>query len=171
MCASPSSSPRLRVYFLAGRDPLHETAVSALSCSPLARANAFSFLFRALTPVNLSSVPPPCVLALAFPLVLSFFTSVYPANFSMDSISSWLPPIPFHTFSTTLSDLIPGRPFVTFSHTALSAMAGNLFFGEFLTRYFILPFQLSHVFVSSGYIPSSALNPVFLVVLEYPSTF
>ena len=45
----------------------------------------------------------------------------------------------------------------------------------FLAYYFILPFQLSHVSVLSGYIPSSAinsaLNTVLLVVLEHPSIF
>ena len=39
--------------------------------------------------------------------------------------------------------------------------------------YFILLVQLYHVSISflSGYIPSSALNTVLLVVLEHPSAF
>ena len=88
----------------------------------------------------------------------------------MDSISSWFPPTSVHTFSTTLSHLIPARPCVTFSHTALSAMAGTLFFGMFLTFYCHFNF-LTSLFVLSGYIPSSALDIVLLVVLEHPSTF
>ena len=41
-----------------------------------------------------------------------YFTSVlYPPNFSIDSISSWLPPKSFHTFLTALFHLIPPRPF------------------------------------------------------------
>ena len=34
--------------------------------------------------------------------VLSFFAVLYPPNFYMDSMSSWFPPLPVHTFSTTL---------------------------------------------------------------------
>ena len=73
-------------------------------------------------------------------------------------ISSWFPPVSFHTFSTTLYHLIPARPFVTFSHTALSAMAGNLFFGLLLTLccHFDI---LTSLFVSSGYILTYA-NPI-----------
>ena len=140
--------------FLAGPGPLHEIAVSAFLRSPLGRANTFSFLFLFLTlrqslKWNISSLSP-WILALAFPLIYIFsFTSVlHPANFSMDSISSWFAPIFFRTFSTTLSHLTPARPFVTFSHTALSPMPGNLFFWHipyFLTSLFDFKWVRSQV--------------------------
>ena len=41
-------------------------------------------------------------------IALCFTSVLYPANFSMDSISSWFPPISFQTFSTALSHLVPG---------------------------------------------------------------
>ena len=162
--------------FRAGQGSLHEIATSAFSRtdSPLGRANVFSFLFLLLNPciisINVSSFT--LFLSASFSLVsiLSFTHVLCPANFSMDSISSWFPPISFHAFSTTLSHLIPARPFVNFSHTALSAMAGNLFCGMFLTLYCHFIFLTSLVYFS-GYIPSSALHAVLLVVLEHPRTF
>ena len=96
-----------------------------------------------------------------------------PPNVSTGSLLSWFPPVSCHTFSTTLSYPFPARPFVTFSHTALSATAGNLFFGMFF-MYFILPFQLSHVshLCQAGAFPALLLIlSVLLVVLEHPSTF
>ena len=49
-------------------------------------------------------------------------------------------------------------------------MAGNLLFGMLLTLYCHFNFLTSQ-YVSSGYIPSSAVNTALLVVLEHPSTF
>ena len=108
----PLSTTGKYLSFLAGPNPLHEIAVSALSRKPLGRANTFSFLVLLLTPRKYQSVPPlsPCFLALAFPLLPSFPSVVYTPNFSMNSISSWFHPVSFHTFSTTLSHRIPPRP-------------------------------------------------------------
>ena len=52
-------------------------------------------------------------------------------------------------------------------------MAGNLFFGMFLTLYSgVLIFQRSHVSICFKWVHShSALNAILLVVLEHPSTF
>ena len=123
-------------FFLAGPCPLHEIAVSAFSRSPLGRANTFSFLFLLLTPPKSLKCSASFTLFLSanFSLIstLSFTSVLYPANFSMDSVYSWFPPISFHTFSITLSHLIPARPFVIFFHTAISAMAGNLSFSMLL---------------------------------------
>ena len=49
-------------------------------------------------------------------------------------------------------------------------MAGSLFAGIFFTLFCHFNF-LTSLFVLSGYIPSSALNTVILVVLEHPSIF
>ena len=49
-------------------------------------------------------------------------------------------------------------------------MTGNLFSGIFFTFYCHFNL-LASLFVLSGYIPSSALNTVILVVFEHPSTF
>ena len=126
-------------FFLAGPGPLHEIVVSAFSRSRLGRANTFQFLFLLLTPRKSLKCFSSFILFFSASLSLNsilYFTSVlYPANFSMDSISSWFPPISFHTFSTTLSHPIPARPSVTFSHTARPPMAGSLFSGMFLTLY------------------------------------
>ena len=65
-----------------------------------------------------------------------------------------------------LSQLIPARPPAAFSHTALSTMAGNFFFGTFLTLQCYFNFLVT-LFVLSGYTPSSALNTVLLVILEH----
>ena len=105
-------------FFLADPGPLHEIAISAFSRSPLGRANTFSLWSLLLTHRVSLSVPPrsPCFLVLTFPFFsILYFTSVlYPENFSMDSISSWFPPISFRTSSITLSHLIPARPFGNF---------------------------------------------------------
>ena len=114
-------------FFLAGPHPLHETAVSAFSRSPLGHVNTFY--------CKCSS---PCTLffnatTVAFPFFISFlYFCLPPQNFSMDSM---FPPTSSHTFSTTLSHLSPARHFVPFPHTALLAMAGNLFLGKFLAIY------------------------------------
>ena len=49
-------------------------------------------------------------------------------------------------------------------------MAGKLFSDIFLTLYCRFNF-LTSLFVVTGYIPSSALNTVLLVVFEHPSIF
>ena len=55
------------------------------------------------------------------------------------------------------------------SSAALSTMAGNFVFGVFLTSYWHSNSRL-YQFHVSGYIPSSAISTVLLVVLEHPST-
>ena len=153
---------RLRIYFLLlpapgkllsshrqVQVPHTKIAVSALSRSPLGRANTFSFLSLRFThPLRISK---------CFFSDLAFFLSVslslisilvsalvlYLPNVSADITSSWFPPISFYSFSTTLSRLIPGRPFVPFSLVALSTMAGKPLFRH--VPYFISPFQLCHV--------------------------
>ena len=80
-----------------------------------------------------------------------------------------------HTFSTTLPHLVPARPLVTLSHTALriSSRWQPLFWH---VRYFILPFQLSHVSLCFiwAHIPNSALEYWCITrrtSFEHPSTF
>ena len=96
---------------------------------------------------------------------------MYLPNFSTDVMSSWLPPKSTSIFSQQryVFHLIPTRSFVFFSHTALSAMAGALFFGMFLTLYCHFNF-LATLLVSSGWIPGSALTTALLLdVLEHPT--
>ena len=84
------------------------------------------------------SVPPlsPYFLALAFPSILSFTRSSSPQTFLWTvSLLGFLRYLSILSRVRYLSHLIPARPFVTISHTALSAMAGNLSFGMFLTLY------------------------------------
>ena len=102
--------------------------------------------------------------------IISFTYVLHPPNFSIGSTSSWSPPKSFHVFSATLSHLVPARTFFIFSHTALSTIAGNIVFGIFFILYCHFIFLMSLI-VLGGYIPSSALNTVFLVVVEHPSIF
>ena len=140
-------------------------AVSACSCSPLGRANTFSFLFLPLPPRLSLFVPPlsPYLLALAFPLFLPFlfFSILYPPKFYGQEVlvSSYI--LPYF-----LDYAIPS--YVTLSQTALSAMAGNLVFRMFPTLYCKYNFLTSHLF-QVGTFPSSALDAVSLVVRAHPT--
>ena len=103
--------------------------------------------------------------------LVPFFTSVlYPPNFSIDtSISSWFPPISFHTSRLR---------YPTFFQLALSLLCSIQPYQLWLAASF-LACSFPHIDIStfsrrlvlSGYILSSALQTVFLVVLEHPSTF
>ena len=104
----------------------------------------------------------------------------------MDNISSWSLPTRFR-LPNFLDHVIPpysSSPFSYFLPTSLPGIScarregwQNLLFGKLFTiySYVVLPAQLFmslRVLVLSGYISSSALNTVvLLVVLEYPSTF
>ena len=116
--------PGTSFFFLAGPGHLHESAVQALSRSPLGRANTFSLLFLPSTPLISVKLFPDSILfrsaSLSLLCILSSTSPLQFPNFPADIAPSWFPPISFRTFSTTLSHLIPARPFVTFSHTALS---------------------------------------------------
>ena len=165
-------------FFLAGPSSLHEIAVSAFQRSPLGRANTFSFLPLRVTPrmclecfsdstLFLSAtVAPPRI------FIISSASVMYLPNFSADINYFRFPPIFFHTLSTALPHLVEFRSFVTFSRTALSTMVGNLFLGMLLALYRYCRFNLTmSLFLLNGYIPSSALNAEWLVVLEHPSFF
>ena len=78
--------------------------------------------------------------------------------------------LPYLFNYSTLSHLVPARPFATFSRTTSSTMAGNLFFGMFLSLCCRFNFLIS-LFVLNGYLPSSALSAVVLVVLEHHRSF
>ena len=94
--------------------------------------------------ISISSLDPPEVSerCFSFTLILyaslsqnsalSFLLSSTPANFSMVRMSSWFPPIPFNTYSTTLSHLCRARSFVSFPHTALSANPPTYFWACFI---------------------------------------
>ena len=101
--------------------------------------------------------------------ILPFTSALYPPNFSMDSISSRLPPICLHTLSTTLFHRIPARPFVTFSQTYQLWLATS--FLECSSLYIAISTFLRVDLFLSGHIPSSALNTLLLVVLEHPGAF
>ena len=108
--------------------------------------------------------------SLSFTSLICFTSVLHPPHFSQDGICSWFPPRSFHGLSTTPSYLNPARHFLTFSRTAPSTIAGNTFSGMFLTLNGCFNFPTS-LFVLNGYIPSSALSTVLLVVFEHPSTF
>ena len=144
--------------FLAGPGPLHEIAVSAFSRSPLGRANTFSFLFLLLTPRKSLKCCSSFTLFLSASVsnmyMLSFSSVLYPANFSMDIISSWFLPISFQTFSTTLSHLYSISPFCYFlSYSPISYGWQPLFW------------QLSHVSICL----QVGTFPVLLLILYYSS--
>ena len=110
--------------------------------------------------------------SLSFLPILASISALYLPNFSADITSSWCFP---YILAYFLNYAIPPfssspLPCVTFSHTALSTMDGNLFFGMFLALYCHFNFLMS-LFVFSGYIPSSALNTVLLVVLDPLGSF
>ena len=135
------------VFFLAGPGLPRKIAISACSRSPLARANTFSLLSLLSVPCITSKCYSDFTLVLSASLALTSIISstsvVYLPHFSTDTISFWFRPVSFHTLSTTLFYLIPAHPFVNFSRPALSAVAGNLFFG--MCFYSILSFQLCRV--------------------------
>ena len=153
MCVHPRPPPLdywyISFFFLVGPGPLHEIAVSAFSCSPLGRANTFSFHICLQPPYIstkcFSSFTVFLSANFAFSSVLSFASVLYPPKFSTWTVHlGLLNPKSFHIFSTTLSHLISARPFVTSSRTTLSFMYGwQPLFRHII--YFMLPFQLSHV--------------------------
>ena len=104
-----------------------------------------------------------------------FSSGLYPPNFSMSSMSSWFPPFSVHTFRSYVIDYVISpysnsrfRYVIPFS--ACSCGWQRFFFWH--APYFMLLFKfLTSLFVSSGHIPSSALNVALLVVLEHPSIF
>ena len=136
-------------FFLAVPDHFRKIAVSTFSRSPSGRANTFSFLRLRLNPRMflfgkcLSGFTLSLSASLSLLSILSSASALYLPNFSTDITSSLFPPVPFHTFSTTLSHLIPARHLVTFPHTAVSTMAGNFFFGMFLLLYCRFNFIMS----------------------------
>ena len=85
----------------------------------------------------------------------------------IDIISSWFPPLSFHTFSTRFH-LIPACPFVIFSHTALWQ---TLFFSMFRALYCHFNFLTSRTYLFQVVYSLSALPSVVLVGLEHPSNF
>ena len=100
-------------FFLAGPRPLHKNAVVAVfSQNPSDRADTFSFVSPLLSPRVSLSVS---LLSLFYQLCLSAslslnsilsYSVLYPPNLSMGSIAFGIPPLSFHTFSTTLFHLI-----------------------------------------------------------------
>ena len=126
--ASTSTSPRLLVYIflLSGRSrsPTQKIAVSFLSRSPLGHANMSFIPFPSLNPTYIfeySSLSSFRLHASCFHIsIVSLPFVLFPPNPPMDFISSWFPPMPFYTFSTTPSHLIPAYPFVIFFHTAIN---------------------------------------------------
>ena len=163
ICTS-SSSCRLLAYLfllLASPGPLPEIAVSEFSRCPLGRPNTFPCLLLLLTPlVSLS----PFVLALAFPLFLSILLLLS----CIPQTSLWTVPL----LGFLLHPFIHSRlRYPTLSQLALSSLspmqpyqlyvAGNLFFGMFLTLYGHFNFVTS-LFVSSECISSSPRNTVLL---------
>ena len=177
ICAftSSSSQPLVHLLFLAGPGPLHEIALSEISRSPMGRANTFSFQLLLLAPRKSLGVPPSSPLLLSTRRSLIFILSstyiLCPANLPMGSIYL----LGFLLYPSILSRLRYPTLF-QLALLLLSPPCSPISFGWqplfWHVPCFILPFQLSHVFcVLSGYIPSSALNTVFLVVLEHRSTF
>ena len=163
-------------FFLAGPGSLHKIAVSAFSRSPLGRANTFSFLFLLLTPRKSLKCSSSFTLflrvrSLSLVSVLSFPSVLYSPNFSMNSISSWFPPISFHTFSTTLSHLIPALALLSRWSIQPYLLSLATFFAACCLLYVAISTFSRLLLVSSGYIPSPALNTVLPVVLEHPNTF
>ena len=84
------------------RSPARNRGFSVFAQSIGPSNYVFIPIFSLKTPPEYhSSVPPhsSCFLALAIPFFLAFLVLpvLQPPNFSMDSISSWLPPMPFHT--------------------------------------------------------------------------
>ena len=117
--------------------------------------------------ISISSLDPPEVSerCFSFTLILyaslsqnsalSFLLSSTPANFSMVRKSSWFPPIPFHTYSTTLSHLCPARSFV--SPIQPYPPTRQLFLSMFHILFWHFNIFAS-LFVLSGYSPISANN-------------
>ena len=168
-------------FFRAGPGPPHKITASGFSRSPLGRANTFSFLYiSSLTPRMYRNVPPlsRCFLALRgchffLPGMIYFTSALYPPNLSMDGTSSWFNiSSRFHPlypsiisrpryailFQLALLLLTPIHPYQRWLVT--SSLASSLL-------YIPISIFLKSLLVLSGYILSSALSSMLLVVLEH----
>ena len=170
ICESTLSSSRLLVYLflLAGRSrsPTRNRSFSVFAKS-YGSCKCVSIPISSLSPPYLSKRFSAIASSLALasiPCFYPFFEGCLVPSKLLYGQHSVL--VSSRTLPYLLDYAIPpysSSPFATFP---LSAMAGSLLFGMFLTLYCHFNF-LPYLFVLSGYISTSALNFVFLVVLEH----
>ena len=145
--------------------------VSALSRSPLGRANTFSFLSDTLAPRLSASVPPlsPCLLTLAFPLLLSFLllVSLVPRKLlhgqCLCLVSSYILPY-FLDYATPPYSSSPFCYFLPYPPINYGCQPLYLFFWHIPC--FLLPFQLSLVSICSMWVRSQ-----FCFLMLYYSSY
>ena len=123
--------------------------------------NTFSFISVRFIPRIFFRVSPmsPWFLALAFPFFLSFLLPVScTSQTSLRTSSLWFHPIFLPCLLCYAIPPYSSSPFCYFLQYSysMSTMAGNLFFGMFVTLFCHFN-SLTSLFVSSGYIPSSAI--------------
>ena len=151
---------------MVGPGTLYEVAVPTLSIHLLGRANTFSFLPLLSTPRKFLKCSTFFTLFLSASIsllsILVFTSVLYPSNISMDSISSWFPPMYFMLshlryptlFQLALLLLFPIQPYQLW--LATSYLACSLLYTAISTFSRLNMFQVGTF-------------PVLLLILHYSS--